>query len=87
MSDYLNFLFMKRHFFHQRQLALNYQGIVQSQINLNNSINLFLRFFWSCTWLQAEKSGLKLLFKNFKNNFYSTQNEVNGALSGPKSTL
>ena len=44
---------------------------------LNSSSNLFIRFFWNCTWWEALKSSFKLLFWIFKENSYYGQDRVN----------
>ena len=42
----------------------------------NFSLNLFIRFFWNCTWLQALMNEQKWLFWIFKGNFDCDQNEL-----------
>ena len=53
---------------------------------LNFFVNLFIRFFWNCTWWQALKSGQKWQFWIIMERSYYAQNGRSGSFLSPKLT-
>ena len=54
---------------------------------LNFSVNLFIIFFWNCTWWLTLKSDKKWVFWIFKENLYFCQVRVNVSFLGINSRL
>ena len=63
------------------QIRVNEPFLDPKSTLLNISINLFIRFFWNCTWWHEIKNNLKWLI------IYYAQNGVNGTFWGRKSLL